>query len=116
MTRQNPNDVGYCGLYCPDCPAYKGRIVADLAENLRREMRDTGLDDLMKDDPMPGLEHYDQCVMTLEVLSKMGCRKVCKEGGGSKDCQIRKCAKRKHLDRCIECEKAKSCDKPKPTW
>lgn len=30
--------IGYCGLYCPDCPSYT-QEVADLARDLRKVLR-----------------------------------------------------------------------------
>ena len=35
MSKQDKNLVAYCGLYCGDCPMYKGKI-ADLARDLRK--------------------------------------------------------------------------------
>ena len=35
MSKQDKNLVAYCGLYCGDCPIYKGKI-ADLARDLRK--------------------------------------------------------------------------------
>ena len=35
--------IGYCGLYCGDCFAHKG-IIADLARDLRKELRRTRFD------------------------------------------------------------------------
>jgi len=35
--------VAYCGLYCGDCFNYKGEI-ADLARDLRKELRKTKFD------------------------------------------------------------------------
>jgi len=61
MVEENKNLLAYCGLYCGDCFAYKGKIakgkIADLARDLRKELRDeknlrkikrAGMDDFIK--------------------------------------------------------------------
>jgi len=35
--------VAYCGLYCGDCPGYKGEI-ADLARDLMKKLREEKFD------------------------------------------------------------------------
>ena len=43
MSKEDKNLIAYCGLYCGDCPIYKGKI-ADLARDLRKELREARFD------------------------------------------------------------------------
>jgi len=38
MAKKKINLIGYCGMYCGDCPAYTQKM-ADLARDLRAEFR-----------------------------------------------------------------------------
>ncbi len=47
MNNDNENLIAYCGLYCGDCFAHKGRIM-DLAKDLRKELRQVKFERHMK--------------------------------------------------------------------
>ena len=41
--------VAYCGLYCGECFSYRGKV-ADLARDLRKELRQTRFDKVAEGD------------------------------------------------------------------
>ncbi len=98
--------IGYCGLYCGTCPAHT-ESVANLAQELRAELRrnkcDKAAPGLAKIPPFAAFRHYAQFDELLVALTTMRCRKPCRAGGGSPDCQVRKCATEKGLSGCWEC-------------
>jgi hypothetical protein len=85
------------------------RPARELRGELRRTKCDKAASCLAK---IPGLDafaHYEQFDALLVTLTKMRCRKPCRAGGGSPECQIRKCAKGKGLSGCWECEGFAGC-------
>jgi len=64
MIEESEDLVAYCGLYCGDCHGYTGRI-ADLARDLRKEIRQTRYDLFAKEmasSPYGKIyKHYDEC-------------------------------------------------------
>jgi hypothetical protein len=106
--------VTYCGLYCGDCHGYTGRV-ADLARDLRKELRQTRYDlfaDFMAITPFGKVfENYDTCYEVLGQMVKFRCRRGCRNGGGNPGCTIRKCVLKKELDGCWECAEFETCEK-----
>jgi hypothetical protein len=104
--------IAYCGLYCATCPAYTGSI-AKLAKELRKELkrskRDKAAPGLAKIPPFAAFKHYDKFDEILVVMTQMQCKKPCRAGGGSPDCQIRKCVLEKSLSGCWECDDFTTC-------
>lgn len=98
--------IAYCGLYCGTCPAKTGSL-ADLAEQLRAELQrskcDKAAPGLAKLPPFAAFAHYDKFDALLVALTTMRCEQPCRAGGGSPDCQVRKCAQEKGLTGCWEC-------------
>ena len=78
------NLVAYCGLYCEECFAHKG-MIADLARDLRKELRQTRFDILA--DAMSEVSYfkvfkdYQTCYEVLGAMVKFRCHKGCKNGG-----------------------------------
>ncbi len=64
------NLIAYCGLYCGDCFAHKGKI-ADLARDLRKELRQSKFD------------------KTAESLSDISFFKVFENYGSAMRCWVR---------------------------
>jgi hypothetical protein len=108
--------IGYCGLYCGDCPGHTG-IVANLAADLRKELRRYRLDkmaDMLAKVPFfKEFKNYDQCYGLLGTMTKMRCKKRCKGAGGPPECKVRTCARRKKLDGCWQCADFPACEKLK---
>ena len=104
--------IAYCGVYCRTCPSYT-HSVANLARDLRKELRRDKWDKvapaLAKVPGFIAFKHYDKCYDVLGVLMKMRCKDSCRNGGGSAQCPIRKCAKKKGLDGCWQCDDFASC-------
>ncbi len=88
---EDKNLIAYCGLYCGDCPIYKGKI-ADLARDLRKELRgarfDKTAESLSGISFFKAFSKYHQCYEVLGAMVKLRCRKVCKDGGGPPFCKI----------------------------
>jgi len=106
------NLIGYCGLYCGECPSLTQEI-ADLAKTLRKELRHHKFakyaDVLAR---MPGFEpfkNYEACYELLGTMMKLRCKDCCKLGGGSATCPIKKCARRHKFEGCWQCEEFETC-------
>ena len=104
--------IGYCGLYCGDCPAYK-REIPDLARDLRKKLRESRVD---RAAPFlakvhKGYKKYEQFNEVLGLLTQMRCKKVCRERVRAPACEIRKCCLEKSFQGCWECEEFESCKK-----
>ena len=110
----NPDLVSYCGLVCPDCPLFKGKV-SDLARDLRKELRMVQYDKFAKYmSKFPAgkeLKQFDNFFSVLGNLIKYRCESSCKMGGGSKECEIRQCNLKQNLNGCWECSKYKFCNK-----
>ena len=106
--------IAYCGLYCGDCHGYKGKV-ADLARDLRKELRDSRYERFARFVSEKGfmkeLENYDVCYETMGAMVKFRCRKGCRNGGGPPFCRIRKCCQKKGYDGCWECGEFGACEK-----
>ncbi len=106
--------VAYCGLYCGDCFSHRGKV-ADLARDLRRELRQTRFDKtaefMSTISFFKVFENYEQCYEVLGALVKLRCKKACKGEGGPPFCKIRKCCQKKEIIGCWECSEFESCEK-----
>jgi hypothetical protein len=106
--------VAYCGLYCGDCFGHQGKI-ADLARDLRKELRSTRFD--LFADFISGygfgkvFKDYDTCYNVLGAMVKFRCKRGCKEGGGPPHCKMRICCKKKGYEGCWECDDFETCEK-----
>ncbi len=90
--------VTYCGLYCGLCSA-RARTPRQ-AETLRHTMAKDGYEFWAQD--MPGFKEFWAFLTDLSDLSKAcpGCR----QGGGPPFCGIRKCAEKRGLKVCVDCD------------
>ena len=103
------NLVSYCGLYCGDCHGYTGSI-ADLARDLRKELRKNKFDEVAKVIPFKEFKNYPECYECLGAMVKLRC-KGCRGGFRSKFCEITKCALEKEYQGCWQCKKFETCEK-----
>jgi len=113
--KKKPQDlVGYCGLYCGDCAGYAGRI-ADLARDLRKELRAAGFDRtaaaFAKIPFFAVYRRYPDCYEVLGAMTRMRCPRTCRGGGANPSCRPRSCAQRKQLAGCWECGEFETCAK-----
>lgn len=108
MTLDNKSLVAYCGLYCDDCFGYKGRI-ANLAKDLRYELRVEKFDKMIKGIPFKEFRNYKGCYEVLGAMVRLKCKNACRGGGGNPFCRIRKCCQKKSFNGCWECEETESC-------
>jgi hypothetical protein len=106
--------VSYCGLFCPDCPLFKGKV-SDIAKDLRKELRRVEYDAFAKYiSNFPSGKYFKKFNIFYSVLGslvKYRCENSCKLGGGSKDCEIRQCNLKKKFKGCWECSEYKFCNK-----
>ena len=116
MARLKKDVVAYCGLCCADCFWREG-TVADLARDLRKELRRVRFDlsaEALSDIPFfKALEKYPDCYEVLGALVKARCNKLCREGGGNPYCVVRTCCQKKELEGCWECSEFVDCKKLK---
>lgn len=110
-----PEDlVACCGLYCDDCHAHTG-IVADLARDLRKELRRYKYDkfaaELSKQSFAAAFKNYPQCYEVLGQMVKFRCRNACRGGGGPPFCKMRQCCEKKGYEGCWECPDFETCSK-----
>ena len=114
MTEESEDLVAYCGLYCGDCHGFTG-CVADLARDLRKELRKIRYDLFAKEMasfPYGKIyKHYDECYEVLGQMVKFRCKRGCRKGEGNPSCKIRGCVQKKELDGCWECSEFGTCTK-----
>ncbi len=101
--------IAYCGLFCGDCIIRKGEIWNLSKELLPRlqtpEFRKLAIGLPQLTEVFEALQGYDPCCAMLEVIvDHLQCTTVCKQGGGSTDCQIRRCCQEKGIQGCWMCE------------
>lgn len=112
MAKRKADLIAYCGLYCAECPAYT-QSIANLAADLHKELRRNKLEKiaplLAKISAFRAFKHYQEFSDLLGTMMKMVCEKPCRAGGGSPDCQIRKCVKDKGFDGCWQCGGFQKC-------
>ncbi len=114
MADKNLEFITYCGLCCLDCHGYTGKI-ADLARDLRKELRDVKYNKFAK--AIAGtpfgkpFAHFEECYELLGAMVKFRCKKGCRNGGGPPFCRIRKCCQAKGIAGCWECGEAEACRK-----
>lgn len=89
--------VTYCGLYCGLC-AQRGRIPRQ-ANTLRESMSREGYEFWG-----PGIQGFKEFWEFLQALCEpeKACP-GCRQGGGPPFCTIRKCARERGVDICVEC-------------
>ena len=110
MNKKKKKLIAFCGLYCGDCFAYKGKI-ADLARDLRKELRQEKFDIIVKGIPFKAFKNYKECYEVLGALVRLRCKNTCRGGGGNPFCKIRKCCQKKNIDGCWECNEFETCKK-----
>ena len=112
MVKRKTALIAYCGVYCADCPAYT-QSIANTAGNLHQELKRNKLGKtapaLAKIPAFKAFKHYQKFSDLLGTMMKMVCKKPCRMGGGSPDCQIRKCVKDKGLVGCWQCDNFPTC-------
>ena len=113
-TENKENDksdsVSYCGLYCPDCPLYSGKI-SDLRKELRRVEYDKFAKYISQFSSGKEFKHFNECYDVLGAMIKFRCDKGCRQGGGTDNCQIRQCNMENNFKGCWECTKYENCKK-----
>lgn len=106
--------IACCGLCCPDCHGYTGKI-ADLARDLRKELRGARYEKFaaaLASQPFgKPFSNYNECYELLGAMVKFRCKKGCHNGGGPPFCRIRKCCKEKQIAGCWECSEPDECKK-----
>ncbi len=106
--------ISYCGLYCGDCHAFKGKI-SDLAIELRKELRRTQYDKfanaISKHSLGKELKHFDECYNALGAMIRFRCMQGCRAGGGTINCKIKQCCTETGLQGCWECKEMEKCTK-----
>lgn len=107
---ENKNLVAYCGLYCGDCFSYQGKI-ADLARDLRKELRGAKFDRIVEGLPFKEFQNYQVCYEVLGAMVRLRCKNACRDGGGNPFCKIRKCCQKNEYEGCWECEEFADCKK-----
>ena len=104
--------VAYCGLYCGDCFAYKGKI-ADLARDLRKELRQAKFDrqaEFMSNISFfKAFKDYEQCYEVLGAMVRFRCKNACRGGGGPPFCKVRKCCQKREIEGCWQCDEFETC-------
>ena len=111
---EDANLISYCGLYCGDCHAYRGKI-SDLAIELRKELRRTEYDKFAKYiSKFPSgkeLKHFDECYKALGAMVRFRCQQGCRAGGGTENCNIKQCCINAKFEGCWECSEMEKCTK-----
>lgn len=101
--------VSYCGLYCGDCHGYTGSI-ADLARDLREELKKYKFDEVAKIIPFKEFKSYPECFQCLGAMENLRC-KGCKGSSRSEYCEIAQCALKNEYQGCWQCDEFENCAK-----
>ena len=89
--------VGYCGIWCGTCMVGTAALM-ELAGRYREAADAYGLGLWGAGD-----FDYDTFLNALKSVSGLAVCPGCLEGGGRDECEIRRCAKDKDLEGCMEC-------------
>ena len=108
------SEVAYCGLFCGDCIIRNSKIGA-LSSKLLESIEKSDFQKLTMGLPevMPGFEplkDYQTLKRSLVAMTKLDCAKLCKEGGGSTACRIKKCCAEKSIEGCWDCDDFADCE------
>lgn len=101
--------IAYCGLYCGDCPRYRGKA-SRLALDLRQELERSGLTRFARRKSVRRgpFRKFDAFWNLLGIIAGFECP-GCRKAGCSVTCQIRPCCVRRGLNGCWECIKLAAC-------
>lgn len=98
--------TGYCGLFCGESGLYKGRIMADVASDLKELMEAHTLTqdwlskffgiDFNFDEFRKGLDYFAN--ENSDCYPKVPCK-----GGCGAPCRIKDCAEKRGIEICFEC-------------
>jgi hypothetical protein len=106
--------VAFCGLCCLDCHGYSGKV-ADLARDLRKELRASKYDKfahfISNEKFGAAFKDYDKCYEVLGAMVKFRCRKGCRDGGGPPFCKIRNCCQKQAIEGCWQCDQFETYNK-----
>jgi hypothetical protein len=104
--------VAYCGLYCGECPWYKGEI-ADMAKDLRKKLVSSKFDKVAEGMSLyfKNFNDYPQCCKVLETMGRLRCKRSCRNGGANPRCKARLCCQKKNIEGCWDCTEFESCSK-----
>ena len=113
MKEEVLSQIGYCGLYCPACGIYQGKI-KQAVENLRKIIQAYGFDKIPAELSKwePAFQYYKEFEEVLNGFERLfqdcpGCRR----NGGDPSCVVRECCKQKSLALCADCTEMQSCEK-----
>ena len=105
--------ITYCGLYCGDCPAHKGRI-ADRARELREELEaedyTRAAEFFASALEMSVFGKYPDFSEMLGVLENSRCAQTCR-ARAEQNCEIAPCCREKGFEGCWECNTFEDCGK-----
>lgn len=106
--------TSYCGVYWPDCIWYRNSF-STLAKALKDELKQVDFErySSIKSPFGPELEFYQEFLSVLNFIAKNDCSEPYRIGGGcaGQPCEIMKCADKKKLEGCWQCEEMEDCDK-----
>jgi hypothetical protein len=112
MSETDEKLIACCGLHCGDCFAHKGKV-ADLARDLRKELRDSRFDKvaagLSKIPFFKEYKDYDKAYAVLGAMVRFRCRRACSGGGGPPSCRMRSCSRKKGYEGCWDCGEFEDC-------
>lgn len=105
--------IAYCGLFCGDC-IIRNRKIGVLSGKLLETMQTSnfkklaaGLPKVIPEfEPLKNLQFLKHA---LTAMMKLDCINLCKKGGGSAACQIRKCCREKRFEGCWDCDNFADC-------
>jgi hypothetical protein len=98
--------IAHCGIYCGGCGMYRGRIIARIADDLKKLTEahrypewvpKFGGIDFDFAEFQKGLEYFTR------ESSGCYCQEPCSQGGGMPRCNIRECAQKREVGICFEC-------------
>ena len=106
------NLIGYCGLYCGDCPGHTG-VIADLAKDLRKQLRKYKFETFAEYLPIKEFKNYKECYEVLGAMVKLRCKRTYRDRKRATSCGIWKCCREQSFQGCWECDQFMDCEKLK---
>jgi len=92
--------IGYCGLYCRVCDYYTGYLTKAAEELLKIVEKHAEIKEIFEKSKICD---YEEFIKGLRSLANLTLCLGCRAGDGWEECPVRKCALKKEVKYCIEC-------------
>ena len=99
----------YCGFYCGDCLGYTG-VIADGAARFEAVLEKYKFDRTAECVFPQELADFDRFREMLGFMTGLRCPGVCRGGGQTSGCEVRRCCIENGFYACYECDGLETCE------